>query len=161
MKRLSLTLALACFIVASTGLTRGKAQVEGQKSPIDITLTVENEGPVGLFSQLGTDLNERELAQLRSAIEKKILDFKMKHRLVPQDYNKSHFFLSIVVTKVEGSGGRKYFVVSSALSIGRVKGTIESITHDVIVEPSLQRMASAIGYYLSTAELRAVLKLDK
>lgn len=161
MKRFSLTLALTCFTIASTGLISDRAQVEGQKSPIDITLSVENEGPGGLFSQLGTDLNHEELTQLRSAIEKKILGFKMKHRLVPQAYDKSHLFLSIVVTKVEGSGGRKYFAVSSALSIGRVKGTIESVTHDVIVEPSLQKMASAIGYYLSTAELRSVLKLDK
>jgi hypothetical protein len=160
MKRLSLTLALICFIVTSS-VTSGSSQVAGQKSPINITLTVENEGPGGLFSQLGADLNQGELAEFHSAIEKKILGFKMKHRLVPQDYDKSHFFLSIIVTKLELPGGRNYFAVSSALSIGKVKGNIESLTHDVIVEPSLQQMASAIGYYLSTAELRGVLKLDK
>jgi hypothetical protein len=79
---------------------------------------------------------------------------------VPENYDETHLFLSVVADKF-GSGGKAYFAVSSALSIGEVQTTVGSLTHDVIVEPSLEKTAQAVAYFLSAVELRGITGLSK
>jgi hypothetical protein len=132
------------------------ARAAAQEKPgIKITLSVEKEGPGGQFSQSGIDLTDAELATLRSNIEDRIL--KLKHDLVPEDYSGSHLFLSIVAEKLQTPDGKTYYLVSSALSIGKKSASIGSITHDVIVEPTIDMTARAVTYYLSAVELQGAL----
>jgi hypothetical protein len=127
-----------------------------QETPdIKITLTIEKEGPGGMFSQSGIDLTDAELATLRSNLEDQIL--KAKHDLVPEDYDGTHLFLSVVVEKLKTSDGKTFYLVSSALSIGKKSESIGSLTHDVIAEPTIDATARAIAYYLASVELQGAL----
>lgn len=131
-----------------------------QQTAVKITLSVEKEGPAGLFSQAGTDLTDSEIATLRSLIEKKIIGLDLKHELVSDSYDQPHLFLSVVGVKFV-SGGKTYFAVSSALGVGKVQTKVESLTHDVIIEPNLETTARAVVYYLSSVELRGITGLTK
>ena len=126
-----------------------------QETAVKITLSAQKEGPAGLFSQVGTDLTDSEIAALRSLIGQKIVGLDVKHELVSENYDQRHLFLSVVCVKFV-SDGKTYFAVSSALSIGKVQTTVESLTHDVMVEPSLETTARAVVYYLSAVELRGI-----
>ena len=64
-------------------------------------------------------LTDRELATLRTLIEKKIVGLELKHQL-SDTYEETHLFLSVVAEKFV-SGGKTHFAVSSALSIGKFK----------------------------------------
>ncbi len=144
------SLTFVCAYLRST-----QAQVPDEKPATKITLTVEKEGLSGLISQAGTDLTDTELATLRTLIEKKIVGLELKHELVPDTYEETHLFLSVVAEKFV-SGGKTHFAVSSALSIGKVQTTVGSLTHDVIIEPSIQTAAQAVVSYLSGVELRGI-----
>lgn len=143
--------ALACFMLSTQGI---EAHTSNQQRDIRITLSVEKEGPGGQFAQAGTDLTDAELATLRSKVEDLLL--KANHSLVPEDYAADHLYLSVVTEKIETASGSTYFAVSSALSVGRKQGNIGSLTHDVIVESTLDATARAVVYYLLAVELRGI-----
>jgi hypothetical protein len=126
-----------------------------EKPDIKITLTIEKEGPRGMFSQYGIDLTDAELATLRSNLEDQIL--KAKHDLVPEDYDGTHLFLSVVAEKLKTSDGKTFYLVSSALSVGKKSESIGSLTHEVIAEPTIDATARAIAYYLASVELQGAL----
>jgi hypothetical protein len=143
--------ALICLTL--TGQIQAQTSNQ-QPRDIKITLSVEKEGPNGQFAQAGTDLTNAELATLRSSIEDRLL--KANHLLVPEDYATDHLYLSVVTEKIKTAGGPTYFVVSSALSVGKTQGNIGSLTHDVIAESTLDATARAVVYYLLAIELRGV-----
>jgi hypothetical protein len=126
-----------------------------QNSDRKITITVEKEGPGGMFSQPSVDLSDSEIAKLRSGIDDGVL--KSKHKLVAEDYDQDHLFLSVVAEKLKMPDGKFYYVVSSELGVGKKSQWIGTLTHDVIVEPTIELTSRAIVYYLSSAELQGML----
>lgn len=148
MRRVLLVVFLAGLLLPFAGKT------ETQERDIKITLTAEKEGPEGQFAQSGTDLTDAQLATLRSNIEDRIL--KAHHSLVPEDYAANHLYRSVVTEKIQAANGKSYFAASSALSVGKKQGNISSLTHDVIVESTLDATARAVAYYLTAVELRGM-----
>src|SRR5215472_2383354 len=147
---LGIELLLVSMLSASTYAQTTEKRDEGQRPAL--TLTVESEGPGGMYAQSGTDLSGSEVSKLRSLIEKNLL---RSHRLVPSEYTDSHLFLSIVAMKLTTPGGKTYFAASSALSVGTVQGNLGSLTHNVIVQSDLTKMAAAVSFYQSAFELQA------
>jgi hypothetical protein len=161
LRRIRCCLALIASLTMVNGSrTTTQAQVSDQKSPRKITVTVEKERPRGEVSQIATGLTDSELATLRSLIENQIINLPLKHELVPGAYDQTHFFLSVVAEKFL-AGGQTYFAVSSVLGIGKIQTTVGSLTHDVIVEPSLESAARAVVSHLSALDLRGLTVLTK
>jgi hypothetical protein len=152
--RMSLWITL-CLAVVGLPTESIRAQ-ESKPTDVKITLNVEKEGPGGSFAQVGTDLTDSEVALLQAAIEKRMLELPLTRVLVPENYDHTHLFLSIVATKISTAGGKTIYAVSSALSVGKTQTTVGSLTHDVIVESSIDTMARAVVYYLSAVELRGI-----
>jgi hypothetical protein len=150
--RIFIGLALLTSLLSNHVFAQDPPRDDGQQAKA-ITLTVEPEGTS--FLQAGDGLSKTELDKLRSLIEKRFLDSKSPHRLVAEDYKESHLFLSVVATKLRVSPSKAYFAVSSAVSIGTVQGHLESVTHNVIVQPDIEKMAAAVMFYLSALEFQA------
>jgi hypothetical protein len=117
------------------------AQLKSPK-PIKVSVKVEAQGAQSLWSQEGTDLPASELASLRALIDKEIRDLG-KFQLVPSDEKEA--YLALVVSAEKLDVGRRHFIVlSSVLEIATTAQTDLFVTHDVIVESTVEDAAHAV-----------------
>jgi hypothetical protein len=147
------TVALSMVVCCSTG----SAQQQGQPKPIKVVLTVEAQGPEGLWIQAGKDLSPAELKELRSLITARLRKMS-NHQLVSSDEKDNVIGLVVVAEKLQ-CGRETYILLSSALTIGKADGTDLFLTHDVFAQPSLTLAANAAVGQLATIELRGMLGL--
>ena len=153
--RLFILIPILTFVSTPSRAQQARQPSSEQEKTINVSLAVEPEGPGGLFAQAAEDLTLQEVTNLSSLIAARIQQLK-NHKIVPDSERQTHLFLSVVVAKLRLPGGRTWFVASSALSIGTLEGSLGSLTHDVIVERDLQKLASAVAYYLTAVELRGM-----
>lgn len=154
-------LLTSIVLISSLASAQQMRSISEQATTIKISVSVEGEGPGGLFAQEAEDLSTQQLGSLNSLLTTAIQHQLKNHQLVPGKEPEAHEFLSVVAAKVRSPGNRVFFVASSELSVGTLAkgGHLDSLTHDVIVEPTLPRLASAVAYYLSAIELRGLLGL--
>jgi hypothetical protein len=142
------------LIVLGTGPRFAEAQGR-TVMPIKVILRVEPEGPEGLSAQAAKDLSASELTELRSLIRTEI-DKLPGHVLVSANDPDEAIGVVVVAAKY-GAGRATLVLLSSVITIAEADGAELFVSHDVIGAESLPSAAKAVGFYLTSVELRGML----
>jgi len=124
--------------------------------PIRLAVTVESEGPSGLWAQSAHDLSKSQIDQLETLVRGE-LSKQQDLLLVAKDDPNDILGLSIVVEKVEGPNQAVSFVASTALAVSKKSGDDLFVTHDVVSGPDLASVAKTVAFYFAAMRLRLTL----
>ena len=149
--KLSTVTALS-LLIAFLGLVCA-SQESKKPAQIRIAITVESEGPQGLWAQSAEDPAKAELQEPRGS-SRWNSQSKKDLTIVTKDDPHDMLGLSIVAEKVGKRPGSGLFVVSSALVIAKKNGDDIFASHDVIAGSDLDSVAKGVAFYLASAKLR-------
>jgi hypothetical protein len=131
-------------------------QVSTSPKPILLAVTVESEGPNGLWAQSGHDLSKSQIDQLETLVRGE-LSKETGLLLLAKDDPNDILGLSIVAEKADGANGSVSFVASAALVVSKKSGDDLLVTHDVISGPDLASVAKTVAFYFASMRLRGTL----
>ncbi|MFZ0587424.1 MAG: hypothetical protein WBL97_20635 [Candidatus Sulfotelmatobacter sp.] len=138
-------LAIACVGQSTNG-----------SRPIRLGVTVESEGPNGLWAQSGVDLSKSQIAELETLIRGE-LSKQQDILLVPKDDPNDIVGLSVVVERIGKPNEPVSYIASAALVISKKGGDDLFVTHDVISGPDLPSVAKSVAFYFASMRLRLTL----
>src|SRR5436190_9632457 len=149
---------ITVVFVSSIFATAQNKNATEQQGEIKLTLKVEPENSAFTSSE---PISSNEVRVLTSLIGTRIRELKTKHVLVPESDLHSHLFLSVVASKLTLRDGRPVFVVSSEISVGTLEQHLDTVNHNVLVQPNLTVLADGIVHQFEIIEIQGRLGILK
>jgi hypothetical protein len=137
-------------LIATVSCSVLPAQSPGSK-PL-LIIKVENEGDNLTRPAEVTNVTSEELSTLRSDLNRQL---GAVFTIIPESDERDCIELGVSIEKVTTPHGLLY-LASSAIAVGKGKNDL-LLTHNVVAQPSLQKVTAALNYQLSVMVLQAQL----